>query len=416
MDALQSSWIAAQARLDEIRARRDTNAPSERTIRVGQLDAELLDQELVQLLQDPIVKALNSPRWTPELLCLSRLCSTSFRSGIRVQHMEPSCKICGTRSLEHQVFWLVPSGIPRRTLLVHAFLTVGIPYLHNRLRAHALSRAWPDAPSSDRRRKIWDALVSLESAHALAALLSFIAFLWDGRFRTLTDRLLKMRLTPSRRLIKRDVSYEFMNRQMVWHAFTEFLLFLLPLINARTVRRRLTRLKSALTPSFLRDPDVKSRNATRGKYWSLPQDQCAICAENASFNLNLAEPANALTALTASTTTEEDGGPPLYPINTPYIASCGDVFCYSCIAERMMRAADSDDAEGRKWECLRCAQPVESADRLTVESMGTGTGSELSRSPSGSDYEFSSSAGDITDLSSSMVSMGSYSESALSES
>lgn len=29
-----------------------------------------------------------------------------------------------------------------------------------------------------------------------------------------------MKLVPSRRLVKRDVSYEFMNRQMVWHAFT----------------------------------------------------------------------------------------------------------------------------------------------------------------------------------------------------
>ena len=29
-----------------------------------------------------------------------------------------------------------------------------------------------------------------------------------------------MSLVPSRRLVKRDVSYEFMNRQMVWHAFT----------------------------------------------------------------------------------------------------------------------------------------------------------------------------------------------------
>jgi hypothetical protein len=29
-----------------------------------------------------------------------------------------------------------------------------------------------------------------------------------------------MRLVPLRKLVKRDVSYEFMNRQMVWHAFT----------------------------------------------------------------------------------------------------------------------------------------------------------------------------------------------------
>lgn len=29
-----------------------------------------------------------------------------------------------------------------------------------------------------------------------------------------------MSLVPSRRTAKRDVSYEFMNRQMVWHTFT----------------------------------------------------------------------------------------------------------------------------------------------------------------------------------------------------
>ena len=40
------------------------------------------------------------------------------------------------------------------------------------------------------------------------------------RYRTIVDRLLGMRLVPARRLVKRDVSYEFMNRQMVWHAFT----------------------------------------------------------------------------------------------------------------------------------------------------------------------------------------------------
>jgi len=34
------------------------------------------------------------------------------------------------------------------------------------------------------------------------------------RYRTIADRLLCMNLVPSRRLVKRDVSYEFMNRQI----------------------------------------------------------------------------------------------------------------------------------------------------------------------------------------------------------
>lgn len=51
--------------------------------------------------------------------------------------------------------------------------------------------------------------------HGYVPILPFIY-----RHRTIADRILHMCLVPSRRLVKRDVSYEFMNRQMVWHAFT----------------------------------------------------------------------------------------------------------------------------------------------------------------------------------------------------
>lgn len=61
-------------------------------------------------------------------------------------------------------------------------MTILVPYIHTRIRAHALSNAWPDAPSSDRRRKAWDLLMKLESTHGLLGLLNFIAFLWDGRY------------------------------------------------------------------------------------------------------------------------------------------------------------------------------------------------------------------------------------------
>lgn len=56
----QQVWEEAQPRLSSIQESLSTGgSPSERIIRVGQLDAELLDQELVQLLQEPVGKALN---------------------------------------------------------------------------------------------------------------------------------------------------------------------------------------------------------------------------------------------------------------------------------------------------------------------------------------------------------------------
>ncbi|KAH0839911.1 hypothetical protein J3R83DRAFT_863 [Lanmaoa asiatica] len=234
-----------------------------------------------------------------------------------------------------------------------------------------------------------------------------------------------MSLVPTSSQVKREVSYEFMNRQMVWHAFTvrlpsldccllsclvqEFLLFLLPLINTRLVQRRITRLISQLTsPPILSNTSKgapRSSLRKHGKYEALPADQCAICAENASYTLNLGYSADALLIASAtegaSETTRGDEIPP-FPIYTPYITSCGHVYCYHCIAERMMRTTEEGQDSG--WECLRCAESVKSADRLEAE------GSIPAHSDTMSEYEFSSDL-DVTDMSGSASSyLGSLSE------
>ncbi|KAF8974447.1 Pex12 amino terminal region-domain-containing protein [Flammula alnicola] len=415
---LEDAWSTAQPKLTEIRAALNTRNPEHpRIIRVGQLDSELLDQELAQLLQEPINKALSMinstfrARFEPELNLLIQL--TLYKLSIWNTGASYGAKLQDLRYVVSNNFSERLSrafGIASNTLLLHGALTLVLPYVHNRFRSHALSQAWPDAPSSDYRRKAWDALGSAESIHALLGLTNFVAFLWSGRYRTLADRLLKMSLVPSRRLVKRDVSYEFMNRQMVWHAFTEFLLFLLPLISARTIRRRIYRITSLLSPTFLYSllpfrnllglqPIVKKGLSTtqkRGKFWALPQDQCAICAENAQFSLNVSEPTNLFTSSSAT-------DPPAHPIYNPYQTSCGHIYCYHCVAERIIRTAEEADDE-LGWECLRCGEEVKEAHRYTVDIIE----SELSES----DYEFSSDLDIGTDLSGSM---GSYSESAFSE-
>ena len=56
----QRIWNEARPTLEEIRYNAAPNEPpAPRTTRVGKLDAELLDQELVQVLQEPLTKALN---------------------------------------------------------------------------------------------------------------------------------------------------------------------------------------------------------------------------------------------------------------------------------------------------------------------------------------------------------------------
>jgi peroxin-2 len=59
----QQAWDAAQPRLQSIQDVLSSPAfprPNPRIIRVGQLDAELLDAELVHILTEPVSKALGT--------------------------------------------------------------------------------------------------------------------------------------------------------------------------------------------------------------------------------------------------------------------------------------------------------------------------------------------------------------------
>ena len=224
----------------------------------------------------------------------------------------------------------------------------------------------------------------------------------------------------------------------------EFLLFLLPLINTRALRRRVANALSsipspaAILPGPIRkmtglsaSSDKSEKQARRGKYWALAPEQCAICAENASTNLS--DPAGALESRAALPTYStaappssdastsaapagppSDDAPPAYPVHNPYVTSCGHVYCYYCVSERMMRAADERTgvgAGGRLWECLRCAEGVRGAERLEARAEGpeyeSGVEDEVESSP-----EFGSEDIDYSEMSGSV---GTYSESGLSE-
>lgn len=55
-----AAWNEARPTISTIHANlSQTQSPRSRIIRVGQLDSELLDQELATLLQEPINKALS---------------------------------------------------------------------------------------------------------------------------------------------------------------------------------------------------------------------------------------------------------------------------------------------------------------------------------------------------------------------
>jgi peroxin-2 len=167
---------------------------------------------------------------------------------------------------------------------------------------------------------------------------------------------------------------------------------------------------------FLRSSDralaSKVPKQLKGRYWPLPLDQCAICASKGAQGLDVLQSANPVISLSPepseslapppSTTSTDEESPP-FPVNTPYITSCGHIYCYNCVAEQMMQSAEDSNTVESTWVCLRCSQPVKEADRLLIDE-------DMESEMNTSDYEFSSDM-DVTDLSGSI---GSYSESMLS--
>jgi peroxin-2 len=140
------------------------------------------------------------------------------------------------------------------------------------------------------------------------------------RYRSIPDRLLKLRLLPSTKSQAHHLlSYEFLNRQLTWTSLTEFLLFILPLIlpSYRRLRRRLIQA-------------TKSEATEQGALSTLPDRFCAVCfSQGREGRL----------------------------ITNPYCGECGHAYCYTCLLGEVA------GEEGDGWHCLRCGMVIKHVKR-----------------------------------------------------
>ena len=68
------------------------------------------------------------------------------------------------------------------------------------------------------------------------SLVNFLAFLMEGRYPTVLERIVGMTVTASRPRQLQPPSYEFTNQELLWHGFTEFVMCILPFVNLIVVK------------------------------------------------------------------------------------------------------------------------------------------------------------------------------------
>lgn len=320
--------------------------------RVGQVDSELLDDELVSLLRDQVGEALKyfgglggdlKEEWSDEILLVLR--AVLFKLTVWDHDATYGAALQNLRYTDarHKGPVSVPPSRVQKAL--YGLVTVGGKYAWTRLEewlVQADNGFDEPTPQVKRLKKLTSVA---DTVHAGAAFVSFLVFLLHGRYRTLLDRLLRMRLAPPTSQVSREVSFEYLNRQLVWHAFTEFLLFVLPLIGINKWRRWLTRTwrktKKAISSGADQETDEKN-----GEYSFLPERTCAICYQDQ----NTASTEQEILAAAASSGVV---GSAQTDITNPYeTIPCGCVYCFVCLATRI----EGEDGEG--WACLRCGELV----------------------------------------------------------
>lgn len=185
------------------------------------------------------------------------------------------------------------------------------------------------------------------TTHSIAAFVSFLVFLVNGRYRTLVDRILRIRLAPPSAQASREVSFEYLNRQLVWHAFTEFLLFLLPLVGISRWRRWVSRAWRKTANMLKSSGDGEETSEKQGELAFLPERICAICYRDQN-------PVGATESdVLAASASGGIAGSAQTDITNPYeTVPCGCVYCFVCIVQNI------EAEEGQGWACLRCGETV----------------------------------------------------------
>lgn len=172
-------------------------------------------------------------------------------------------------------------------------------------------------------------------------------FLINGRYRTLLDRILRLRLSSPSNHLSRQVSFEYLNRQLVWHSFTEFLLFLLPLVGITRWRRWLTkawRKAKAVVKQSSEEEDMEQK----GELAFLPERTCAICYQDQNPTSASDGEVGALSGTSGGVI-----GSAQTDITNPYeMLPCGCTYCFVCAVSRI------EAADGEGWACLRCGALV----------------------------------------------------------
>jgi len=330
--------------------------------RVSQLDANILDSELFTLLKDQLSSIFqlhenqNSlasklsynrhPETYSLLLNLLIFKLTIWKSGSSYGSSLQNLKLTDSRTGKI-------IGLNKKGILLAALVGT---YLYKKLETALYQineiTGQDDEESTSLFQRLKHVILNnrtailtrIDNTLKTVNLLNFTVFLINGKYPSILHRLLGIIETPIiSDLLKfngSNVNYEFQNRQLVWNVMTEFLVFLLPLLQLRKISKFTKKLYHRANGPNTIEFELGNNDAKQlTPYTNLPVLECAIC----HYNNHQAAQSGGRVFTTAG------------PVTNPCITNCGHVYCYVCIATQFnVMKSSGDDVP-----CLRCGSKLE---------------------------------------------------------
>ncbi|KAG5229176.1 Peroxisome assembly protein [Salix suchowensis] len=204
--------------------------------RVNQFDAARLDIEMSAMLKEQLVKvfSLMKPgmlfQYEPELDAFLEF--LIWRFSIWVDKPTPGNALMNLRYRDERAMdsigkvrtGLEGPGLTIAQKIWYCIATAGGQYTWARLQSFSAFRAWGDSEQRPLARHAWILIQRIEGLYKAASFGNLLIFLYTGRFRNLIERVLQARLVYGSPNMNRAVSFEYMNRQLVWNEFSVLLL------------------------------------------------------------------------------------------------------------------------------------------------------------------------------------------------
>eukprot|EP00040_Diaphanoeca_grandis_P033806 m.207891 g.207891 ORF g.207891 m.207891 type:complete len:332 (-) comp32995_c0_seq5:41-1036(-) len=294
-------------------------------LRVVQLDASRLDTLLLQMLRKQLSTSFSHFQW-PVVETFSAEVDLLLASALYALSVVPNRASYGQTLLNLRYSnpaGLRPSGSRIR---LHFFLTILLPWIWARISGLIVRRFTRSSSVEDpaRRQLYKRALLIVQRCEKITQVgkyINHVLFLRSGQYLSISDRLCGLQCVYAKELPRR-ISYDFVNRQLLWHGFTEFAVFILPYINIPKVYRVVK--NTLISNSSTVAPTSASATTAPPSILDLQSRRCLICKTEAPWSA--------------------------------HISNCGHVFCYFCIGSNCKDSGDS-------FDCPECYSSI-SLDEL----------------------------------------------------